>query len=446
MDVALAAARTAQPAWAARPYAERAAILRRAAELIREHVDRLGAVVALEVGKNRVEAVGEVEEAADLLDEYCRQIEDADGFVVPLRDGPGGERNRSVLRPFGVFGVIAPFNFPVALSAGPIAGALVAGNTVVFKPADLDLVVGGAARAAAAPGRRARGRPRPRPGRAGRPALAQHDGLDGIVFTGSYEVGRERSRATSPPRYPPAVHHGDGRQEPGDRHGQRRPRPRPPRASRARPSAPAVRSARPARACCRGAVADELLELLAAEAARWRVAEPGGRRLHARPGARRGRLRALPRGRAEAGARRARGRRRRRRARRAALPRGCYVEPTVVAGLPDDHRLLTDELFVPLVAVQEVASLDEALERANATQYGLTAGVFTEDQDEWSTFLDRIEAGVVYVNRAAGATTGAWPGVQSFRGWKGSGSTGKGGLGPYYVLQFLREQSRTIVS
>ena len=58
-------------------------------------------------------------------------------------------------------------------------------------------------------------------------------------------------------------------------------------------------------------------------------------------------------------------------------------------------------------------------------------------------FLDRIEAGVVYVNRKAGATTGAWPGVQSFCGWKASGSTGKGGCGPYYVSQFAREQSQT---
>ena len=60
-------------------------------------------------------------------------------------------------------------------------------------------------------------------------------------------------------------------------------------------------------------------------------------------------------------------------------------------------------------------------------------------------FLDEIEAGVLYVNRRAGATTGAWPGVQAFGGWKGSGSTGKSGLSMYYVGQMLREQSHTIV-
>jgi len=125
--------------------------------------------------------------------------------------------------------------------------------------------------------------------------------------------------------------------------------------------------------------------------------------------------------------------------------RGFYPTPTVVAGLPPDHRLFRDELFVPFVAVSEVDSLDEAIERANDTPYGLTAGIYSRDGGEISRFLDAIQAGVVYVNRRAGATTGAWPGIQSFGGWKGSGSSGKGGLGPYYVQQFMREQSQTIV-
>ena len=125
---------------------------------------------------------------------------------------------------------------------------------------------------------------------------------------------------------------------------------------------------------------------------------------------------------------------------------GHFVAPTVVAGLPAGHRLTRAELFVPFVAVTRVGSFDEALAEANAIDYGLTAGVFSREQAELDRFLDEIEAGVVYVNRRAGATTGAWPGFQSFCGWKSSGSTGKGGLGPYYVQQFMREQSRTIVS
>jgi len=125
---------------------------------------------------------------------------------------------------------------------------------------------------------------------------------------------------------------------------------------------------------------------------------------------------------------------------------GLYVEPTIVTDLPAGHRLTREELFVPFVTVTRVASFDDALAEANAIDYGLTAGIFSRDEAEVARFLDEIEAGVVYVNRRAGATTGAWPGIQSFCGWKSSGSTGKGGLGPYYVQQFMREQSRTVVS
>jgi 1-pyrroline-5-carboxylate dehydrogenase len=124
---------------------------------------------------------------------------------------------------------------------------------------------------------------------------------------------------------------------------------------------------------------------------------------------------------------------------------GPYVAPTVIDGLPLDHELFKKELFLPLVVVGPVKDLDEALQHANDTEYGLTAGIFSEDQGEIDTFFDAIEAGVVYANRKGGSTTGAWPGCQSFAGWKASGSTGKGGLGPYYVQQFMREQSQTVV-
>ena len=127
------------------------------------------------------------------------------------------------------------------------------------------------------------------------------------------------------------------------------------------------------------------------------------------------------------------------------MERGFYVEPTVVGGLPADHRLFRDELFAPFTAVHAVDSLDEALTLANDNVYGLTAGVYSADDAEIQRFLDEIEAGVLYVNRRAGATTGAWPGVQAFGGWKGSGSTGKAGLSLYYVAQFMREQSHTVV-
>jgi 1-pyrroline-5-carboxylate dehydrogenase len=125
--------------------------------------------------------------------------------------------------------------------------------------------------------------------------------------------------------------------------------------------------------------------------------------------------------------------------------KGWYVAPTIVNGLQLDHRLFREELFVPLLAVATVETIDQALDLANDSMYGLTAGFFSEDDAEVKHFLDNIKAGVVYVNRRSGATTGAWPGVQPFGGWKGSGTNGKAGGGQHYLQQFMREQSQTIV-
>jgi NAD-dependent aldehyde dehydrogenases len=90
-------------------------------------------------------------------------------------------------------------------------------------------------------------------------------------------------------------------------------------------------------------------------------------------------------------------------------------------------------------------TLDEAIKLANDTEYGLTAGIFSEDENEIRYFFSKIQFGVVYANRRGGATTGAWPGSQTFVGWKASGATGKGVGGPYYLLLYLREQAQTIV-
>jgi 1-pyrroline-5-carboxylate dehydrogenase len=125
---------------------------------------------------------------------------------------------------------------------------------------------------------------------------------------------------------------------------------------------------------------------------------------------------------------------------------GNFVAPTIVDGIPRGHRIETEELFVPILSVIEVNDLDEALLVANEVEYGLTGGIFTEDPAEAKRYFEAIEAGVVYWNRSVGATTGAMVGVQSFVGWKHSGSTGKGAGGIYYLTQFLREQCQSVYS
>jgi 1-pyrroline-5-carboxylate dehydrogenase len=122
---------------------------------------------------------------------------------------------------------------------------------------------------------------------------------------------------------------------------------------------------------------------------------------------------------------------------------GAYAAPALVMNVPDDHWVATDELFIPLLCIQSVNSLPEALHRTNASRYGLTAGIYTTDSSELEVFFDNIETGVAYANRAAGATTGAWPRYQSFGGWKRSGWSGKNAHSPYYLQLFMREQCQT---
>ena len=81
VDDAVTAAQAAFPSWAATPWTERVALLRRAADLISERSNELAALMAMEVGKNRLEALGDVEESADLIRYYCQQLEDNDGFA-----------------------------------------------------------------------------------------------------------------------------------------------------------------------------------------------------------------------------------------------------------------------------------------------------------------------------------------------------------------------------
>ncbi|MEW5986957.1 MAG: aldehyde dehydrogenase family protein, partial [Chloroflexota bacterium] len=113
---AVAAAKAAAKGWASTPWQERVAILRRAADLISDRLFDIGAVVSLEVGKNRLEALGDVEETADLIRYYCDQMEEHDGFSVPMKSESPRHHNRSVLKPYGVWAVISPFNFPFALA------------------------------------------------------------------------------------------------------------------------------------------------------------------------------------------------------------------------------------------------------------------------------------------------------------------------------------------
>ena len=442
---AIAAARAAQPAWRAMPWRDRLAILRRAAELISERQMEYAALMAIEVGKNRLEALGEVEEAADLLRYYADVFDRNDGYDHPMDNlGDATVHTRSILRPYGVFAVISPFNFPIALAAGPSAGALAGGNTVVFKPASAGAMTGVLLAEALADA----GIPSGvfnlvmGPGATVGEELQANPGIDGIVFTGSFDVGFDLFRRFST-RYPKSCIVEMGGKNPAIVTA---------RADLEEAAEGIIRSAfgfggqkcsANSRVYVERSARDELVRLMVQKTEKITIGDPLLRENWLGPVID---SRAVDRYLGAIGE-----------ARRdgqvliggehlteGALSHGFYVEPAIVE-LPPSHRLFRDELFVPLMAVAAVDSLGEAIALSNESAFGLTAGVYSQDHAEVEQFLDGIQAGVLYVNRQAGATTGAWPGVQAFGGWKASGSTGKAGLSMYYPVQFMREQSHTVV-
>jgi 1-pyrroline-5-carboxylate dehydrogenase len=444
VDRAVAAARRAYPEWSRRPWGERVALVRRLADELDRRKYDLAAACLLEVGKSRMEAMGEAEEAVDLARYYADEMEANAGFARPLKRAYPQEDTGDVLRSVGAFAVIAPFNFPLALSVNMMSGALIGGNTVVYKPSPFAGLTGAllveAAEAAGLPADVVNlvcgGAPTGE-------ALARHPGIDGFAFTGSHRVGMGilRAVATGPYNRPVIVEMGG-----------KNPTYVAASADLDVAAEGVMRSAfgLQGQKCSAGskvyvhaAVKDALLDRLTALTRKIDVGDPRGRDVFMGPVidekalARFGDAVADARrdGKVLAGGEALTG---------GICDHGPYVAPTIVDGLGPSHRINKDELFLPLLSVLSFTDLAAAIADGNDVIYGLTAGCYAQDQAELDLFLERAEAGVLYVNRASGATTGAWPGIQSFCGWKGSGVTSKGGLGPYYLPQFMREQSRTV--
>jgi 1-pyrroline-5-carboxylate dehydrogenase len=445
---AISAARVAFREWSAKPYKGRIAVLRRAADLIIERRYELSAWMAFEVGKNRAESLAEVNESAELIRYYCDQMEVNNGFVK-LLESPGPKQETvSVLRPYGVWAVIAPWNFPLALATGMVAGALVAGNTVVFKPSSESPVLGHELCMVLVEA----GIPRgvfnfvTGPGGSVGAELQENPGVDGLVFTGSKEVGLNIYHGFAK-NYPKPVITEMGGKNPAIVTGS---------ADLDQAAEGITRAAfgfggQKCSACSRvyvdKRVKNELLERLKSYTEGLaKLGDPTRKATFLGPVINKAAVETYLRSAEEAkrdGGRFVCGGSA---LRNAEFANGHFVEPAIVEGLPPTHRLFKDELFIPFLVVAGVESFEEAMKLANASEYGLCAGIYTRNKKETQTFLNNIEAGVTYVNRRAGATTGAWPGINSFGGWKASGSSGKSGLGPYYVQQFMREQSRWVVS
>jgi 1-pyrroline-5-carboxylate dehydrogenase len=446
VDRAVTAAHAAFPAWSAAGWRHRVELLRRWAKVLEEKKYQLAMAALQEVGKSRTEALGESDEVLDMVAYYCSEIERNDGYTTALNRVFPNESTVSVLRPLGVFAVISPFNYPSALLIGMTTGALVTGNTVVMKPSEgcsltarivMDSLTeaglpAGVANLVAGGNDTGSG-------------LVAHPLIAGVAFTGSHATGMKIFRSTNAGRYAKPVIAEMGGKNPA--YVTRN-------ADLDKAAQGVARSAyglqgQKCSACSvvyvDESVRDEFVKRLRAYTASLAIGNPENSTTFIGPvyneaAAQRMTL-AAQNARAEhtlvfGGA-------------RAHVPDnlrdGHYFEPALVE-VRKGHALTKEEQFIPLLALRTFSDLDDAIAEGNDVTYGLSAGIYTEDKHELSRFLETAQAGALYANRPSGATTGAWPGVQSFCGWKGSGVSSKGGLGPHYLQQFMREQSQTILS
>jgi len=441
--MAVEAAKEAFREWGWMDWRKRVEIIMRAGEIMADEKFKLAALISLENGKNRLEAMADVDEAIDFLRYYSQQVVEHNGFRRVMGRAFENESAESILRPIGVWAVIPPFNFPLAITAGMSSGALVTGNTIVLKPASdtpfialkyYEILVKAGVPPGAVNYLTGSG---PELG----PEFVENMDVAGIAFTGSWDVGSKLYAEFSAKAPRPFIAEMGGKNTTIVT-----------KSADLRKAVEGVirgafgfggqKCSATSRLLLAREIKDEFMKMLLERLHSFKVGDPTKRDTFLGPvinkaayekylryielARREGRI--LYGGRA---------------VREGGLEHGYYVEPAVVDELPVESIIWREELFVPILAVRTFESLEEAIKTANNSDYGLTAGIFTTDEREIEIFFERIEAGVCYANRTVGSTTGAMVGVQSFGGWKRSGSTGKGAGGPYYLYQFMREQSRS---
>ncbi len=456
---AISAALKAFKSWSGTGYRERASIFRNAAEIFAREKFNVAAILSIENGKTRYESVGEVDEAIDFLRYYALELERNKGYIRRLKligssakvdagfqGAPGSKEDITIaMKPYGVFGVIAPFNFPISISVGMSTGALITGNTVVFKPSSTDnmsmltgLKIYEIFKEAGVPDgvfNYITGA-----GSEVGDEIAMSKDVSGIVFTGSritglsmlarnYSTGMQKVFIVEMGGKNPAIVSKYADLD---------------AAASGIASAAFGFDGQKCSACSRvyvhESVKEEFISKLVERMRSFKIGDPLEKGIYMGPLISEKAHQRFAESVAEAkkngnviyGGNDVPGK------------NGFYVEPTLVE-IDNSNRLFKEELFLPFLVLTTYKKLDEAIAMANGVEYGLTAGFYSKKKSEIREFLDNIEAGVVYVNRSISATTGAIVGFHTFVGWKGSGLTGKGTGSKFYLQQFLREQSEAVV-
>ncbi|WP_147127834.1 aldehyde dehydrogenase family protein [Sulfolobus acidocaldarius] len=442
LNEAIETAENAYKEWQYSDWKDRVEIAMRAAELMARHKFALAATITFENGKNRYEAMAEVDETIDYLRYYAYLLEENRGYIREMESRIyKNEKGYSVMRPYGTWFVVSPFNFPLAITATMTLGSVLTGNTAIVKPSsDTPLSAYNLIqilRRAGLPD----GVVNYLTGKGSEivtPALKSKR-IAGLAFTGSKDVGHKLAKDFLDVDTRPIVMELGGKnavivtdKANIDKAVEG--------VFRGAFGFGGQKCSASSRIYVETNVYDTFLNKLVNRIKEAIIGDPTKKETFLGPlinsdavskyvkfveEAKKGGGEILYGGEVIDVKRR-------------------LVKPTIVSNLPLSHWLWKTELFVPIILVTKIGSLEEGVKLANDVEYGLTAGIFSEDQKEIEYFFNKIEAGVVYANRMVGATTGAMPGVQPFGGWKHSGWTGKNAGGPYYLLSFMREQARTM--
>jgi RHH-type proline utilization regulon transcriptional repressor/proline dehydrogenase/delta 1-pyrroline-5-carboxylate dehydrogenase len=436
VDAAVEAARVAYPVWRDVPPEERAQVLLKAAAHLKANVHEMAALQVLEVGKQWDQAQADVGEAIDFLEYYAREMI---RLGKPRRMGRApGEMSHLFYQGKGVAAVIAPWNFPMAISVGMVSAAIVCGNPVVYKPAGSSSCVGRALvdmwKAAGLPD----GVFNYCPGRGSVMGdhLVDHPDVAVIAFTGSMEVGlRIQERAAVV--------------QPGQQHCKRV------IAEMGGKNAIIVDDdadldeavlgvlysafgfqGQKCSACSRAVVLDAIYDRFvsrlveAAKSVKLGPAENPANYMGPVVGeaARKNVMRYV--GIAEEEGRvlvkrevsddlKATG--------------GCYVPLTIVENITKEHRIAQEEVFGPVLSVMRAADMNEALEIANSTRFALTGAIYSRSPQNLERASREFRVGNLYLNKPS---VGALVERHAFGGFKMSGVGSKSG-GPDYLLQFM---------
>ena len=393
-EAALGAAAEALPAWAGMPVPKRGEIVERAADLLRAEQDEVARLLTTEEGKTLAESKGEIYRAYNVLNYTAGQSRRMGGITIPSELPKNFAY--TMRQPLGVVALITPWNFPICIPAWKIAPALVAGNTVIFKPSSttpltaaklvdiferagvppgvLNLLVGSSSDVG--------------------DLLTRDPRVRGISFTGSTENGTQIYAAC-------AVRGVKAQCEMGGKN-------------------PVVvledadlslaadgivsgafgssgqRCTATSRVIVEESIADQLIGQITGRLSKWKIGNGLDPDVQMGPLVSRNQLKTVTEyidaGRRE-GAKLVIGG-----GHPSGLSRGFFVEPTLFDGVRPNHRIAREEIFGPVLSVIRAKDYEQALEFANTSDYGLTSSIYTENAGRIFDFCEKVQAGMVHVN------------------------------------------------